>query len=57
VRAAAANAGLNGVTEAVQLLQCGASLSDPDPLMQVRGVSANELRLWRWAARGAMRVC
>lgn len=35
VRAAAANAALNGLQDQMQLLQCGANLSDPDPLLQV----------------------
>lgn len=35
VRAAAANAALNGMEQRFQLLQCGASLSDPDPMLQV----------------------
>lgn len=39
VRAAAANAELNGLQDRLQLVQCGASLSDPDPLLLVRGLS------------------
>lgn len=35
VRAAAANAVLNDCQERFQVLQCGASLADPDPLLQV----------------------
>lgn len=35
VRAAAANAALNGLEGRFQLLQCGANLSDPDPMLQV----------------------
>jgi predicted nicotinamide N-methyase len=38
VRAAAANAALNGLEQRFQLLQCGANLSDPDPMLQVGGV-------------------
>lgn len=40
VRAAAANAELNGLQERLQLVQCGANLSDPDPLLQVGGWAA-----------------
>ena len=35
IRAAAANAALNGLQDRMQVLQCAASLSDPDPLLQV----------------------
>lgn len=36
VRASAANAELNGLQDRLQLVQCGAGLSDPDPLLQLQ---------------------
>ena len=45
VRAAASNAALNGLEQRFQLLQCGANLSDPDPMLQVGFVWG---RGWWW---------
>lgn len=43
VRAAAANAELNGVQEKLTLVRCGPSLDDPDPMQEVRCEAVSSL--------------